>query len=68
MSFYKRSCEEVAAMVVAREDRDLQLIERLHLRAHMLYCKACPLFEKQMLTMRNAMRQWRNYTDETPHK
>ncbi len=68
MLFLTRSCKEVAALVVAREDRSLRLGESLELRAHMLICKACPGFEKQILTMRNAMRQWRNYTDDIHRK
>jgi hypothetical protein len=59
-----RNCKEVTAMVVAREDRDLGIKDQLALRLHMAMCKACPRFERQMLTMRNAMRQWRNYTDQ----
>ena len=58
---FRRSCKEVAALVVAREDRRLGVSEKLALRTHMLICKACPDFENQILTMRNAMRQWRNY-------
>lgn len=57
-----RTCKEVTAMVVAREDRDLKLADRLALRMHMAICDACPLFERQMLTMRNGLRQWRNYS------
>ena len=68
MPFYKRSCKEVAALVVAREDRDLRWDELLHLRAHMLICKACPNFEGQILTMRLAIRRWRNYTDDAPQE
>jgi len=59
-----RSCKEVTALVIAREDRELPLAERLALRMHMVICKACPRFERQVLTMRNAMQQWRNYTDD----
>jgi hypothetical protein len=35
---------------------------------HMAICKACPTFERQVITMRNAMRQWRHYgaDDESP--
>ncbi len=47
-------------MVVAREDRDLSLADRLALRMHMAICDACPRFERQMLTMRNGLRAWRN--------
>jgi hypothetical protein len=56
-----RTCKEVSAMVVAREDRQLNTSEQLALRLHMAICKACPEFERQILTMRNAMKQWRNY-------
>lgn len=56
-----RSCKEVTALVIAREDRELPLPEQLALRMHMVICKACPTFERQVLTMRNAMKQWRNY-------
>jgi hypothetical protein len=46
---------------VAQEDRALPATERVALRVHMAMCKACPVFERQMLTMRNAMKQWRSY-------
>jgi hypothetical protein len=58
-----RSCKEVTALVIAREDRSLPVAERLALRMHMAMCKACPRFERQVLTMRNAMKQWRGYMD-----
>ncbi len=61
---FRRSCKEVAALVVAREDRHLNVTEKLALRTHMFICKACPSFESQILTMRNAMRQWRNYAGD----
>lgn len=57
----KRTCKEVTALVIAREDRTLPFRERLALRLHMAICAACPTFERQVLTMRNAMKQWRNY-------
>jgi hypothetical protein len=58
-----RTCKEVTALVVAREDRELPALERTALRVHMAICKACPDFERQMLTMRNAMKQWRHYSE-----
>ena len=60
----RRTCKEVTALVIAREDRALPLAERLALRLHMAMCQACPTFERQVLTMRNAMKQWRGYTEE----
>ena len=57
---FNRTCREVAALLVAREDRPLGLADRLALRMHMVICDACPRFERQMLTMRNSLQQWRN--------
>jgi len=58
---FRRTCKQVAALVVAREDRALLWTERLTLRLHLLACKACPRFERQVLTMRNSLQAWRNY-------
>jgi hypothetical protein len=63
-SLLRRTCREAAALVIAREDRDLKLNDALALKLHMLACKACPQFENQVLTMRAAMGQWRNYAAE----
>ena len=57
-----RTCREVAALLVAREDRVLPLADRLALRIHMVICEACPRFERQLLMMRNSMQMWRGYT------
>ncbi len=59
-----RSCKEVTALVIAREDRALPLVEQWALRLHMAMCQACPTFERQVLTMRNAMKQWRGYRED----
>ena len=60
----RRTCKEVAALLVAREDRALPLVERVALRLHLAACNACPVFERQLLTVRNALHSWRNYIDE----
>jgi hypothetical protein len=60
----RRTCKEVAALLVAREDHDLPAVERVALRLHLAACRACPRFERQILTMRNAFARWRNYTGE----
>lgn len=59
--FFMRNCQEAAALLIAREDRDLRLSEKAALRMHLAVCRACPNFERQLLIMRNAMRQWRGY-------
>lgn len=65
-----RTCREVAALLVAREDRVLPLTDRLALRIHMVICEACPRFERQLMLMRNGLQMWRGYTtaDEPEHK
>jgi hypothetical protein len=60
----RRTCKQVAALLVAQEDRDLPAVERMALRLHLAACSACPRFERQLLTLRNSMRRWRNYIDE----
>lgn len=59
----RRTCREVAALILAREDRALTLAERLAVRIHFLVCKACPNFAQEVRTMRQALDGWRNYRD-----
>jgi len=61
MTPLRRTCKEVAAILIAREDRSLKLADRLALHLHLLACEACPKFERQILSMRNSLKQWRNY-------
>ena len=63
MRYFRRTCKEVTALLVAREDRALPWVERVALRFHLAACRACPVFERQLLTLRNAMKKWRNYTE-----
>ncbi|MEO6972717.1 MAG: zf-HC2 domain-containing protein [Rhodoferax sp.] len=58
----RRTCKQVAALLIAREDRLLPISDRIALRLHLAACQACPIFERQVLTLRNALRQWRNYS------
>ena len=62
LTLLRRTCKQAAALVIAREDRDLKLNDALALKLHMMACKACPEFENQVLTMRAAMGKWRNYS------
>lgn len=62
----RRTCKEVTALLVAREDRSLPLVERVALRLHLAACGACPRFERQLAVMRQAMRRWRHDAGENP--
>ncbi len=64
MNPVSRTCQEVTAMLIAREDQRLPLVDRLALRLHLSVCKNCPVFERQVLTMRSQLQQWRNYTED----
>jgi hypothetical protein len=59
----RRTCKQAAQLLIAREDRALGWGDRVALRLHLLACEACPAFERQVLTMRKAVRQWRNYSE-----
>jgi len=61
---FRRTCKEVAALLIAREDMPMTVSNRIALQVHLLVCKACPRFERQVLTMRNALREWRNYQED----
>ena len=37
---FKRTCKEVSALLIAREDRELPLQERVALRLHLAMCQA----------------------------
>jgi Putative zinc-finger len=63
-----RTCRQVTALLVAREDRQLTIADRIALRFHIVICEDCPKFERQMLTLRNGMRQWRNYSHDESSK
>ena len=58
------TCKQAAALLIAREDRRIAMSDTVALRLHLMACKACPRFERQLLSMRNAMRQWRAYTED----
>jgi hypothetical protein len=60
----RRTCKEVAALLIAREDRELPAVERVALRLHLAACQACPRFEHQLRLMRAAFGRWRHQAGE----
>ncbi|MBL8385722.1 MAG: zf-HC2 domain-containing protein [Burkholderiales bacterium] len=62
----RRTCKEAAALIVAREDRALSLADRAALRLHFLACKTCPVFARQMESMRAAFARWRAAPPDVP--
>ena len=59
-----RSCRDISALLLAREDRALRWPERMAIRIHFMICKACPRFEQQVRVMHEAFDLWRGYREE----
>src|SRR5262249_6040112 len=49
-------CDGMTRLASESLDRDLTLLERLALRAHMLYCSACRRYLRQITLLRDAIR------------
>jgi hypothetical protein len=61
---FKSTCREVTQLVLLGAERRLPLSERMTVRYHMLICKACPRFARQVDLMRRASARWRQYSEE----
>lgn len=59
-----RTCKEVTHLVLQAEDKALPLADRIAVRLHMVVCRACPRFVKQVQFMRKASARWRQYSEE----
>lgn len=53
-----RSCKEVSELVSQALDRELRLRERLAVRMHLLACRGCARFERQVRFLRLAARAY----------
>ena len=60
------TCRDATRLVLQGEDRRLTPGERLTLRLHLLICKACPNFVRQVSFLRGAMGGWQRYADAAP--
>lgn len=58
-------CRQAARLISAELDRSLPWTERLALRGHLLICKACPNFRRQVRLMDQAMVRWRAYIERS---
>jgi hypothetical protein len=58
------TCREATRLVLEGEDRQLAWGERLALRIHLLACKVCPRFARQVHLMRSAVGRWKQYAED----
>ena len=49
-------CEEMASLISISLDRDLSRSQRVAVKLHLLYCKACRRYRRQIRLMREALR------------
>lgn len=49
-------CEDHARLISLSMDSSLTFSQRLAIKSHLLYCRACRRFQKQAMLMRDAIR------------
>jgi hypothetical protein len=57
-------CRHAAGLISRRLDGGLRLPERLGLGAHLLLCKGCRNYDRQLQLLRSATKNWQSYKDE----
>jgi hypothetical protein len=58
---FRVTCKQATSLLIAQEDRKINMSDKLALRLHIYACKTCPNFEQQLMIMRKSMKLWRNY-------
>ena len=53
------NCKQATQLMSQSQDRKLTLKERAHLKFHLVMCSGCTNYNKQMMLIRNAMKQFR---------
>ncbi len=65
MHHWMGNCKKVTRMVSESLDRKLPLHQRMGIRIHLLMCKFCSRYRKQLLILREAMRLQEKYVEDT---
>lgn len=65
MRHWMFNCKEVTRMVSESLDRKLPLHQRMGIRIHLLMCKFCSRYRKQLLILRESMRRYSMYGEES---
>jgi len=60
------SCKEVSELVSQSLDRKLSLSERLRMRLHLMMCRMCTNYQRQLQFVRHAVRQLDQHAPPTP--
>jgi hypothetical protein len=60
-------CSKISELVSLSLDRELPFAERLAVRSHLLYCKACRRFRSQLLSLRSALAKFSSEVTGAEH-
>jgi hypothetical protein len=59
----KLTCREATRLMLADEDNEITLDDRIALQVHVRICFACARFVGQLNFMRRATRAWRKHSE-----
>ena len=65
---FRVTCKQATALLIAQEDRKIDMSDKAALRLHIYACKTCPNFEQQLMIMRKSLKLWRNYAADIGDK
>ena len=65
MNHWMFNCKKVTQMVSESLDRELPLHQRMGVRIHLLMCKFCSRYRKQLLILRKVIRIHTIHTEDT---
>ena len=65
MHHWMGNCKKVTQMVSESLDRKLPLHQRMGIRVHLLMCKFCSRYRKQLLILGEVMRLQEKYVEDT---
>ena len=65
MNHLKFNCKEATRLVSESLDRKLPFHQRIGIRIHLLMCKFCSRYEKQLMFLRKTSRTQKMYEEDT---
>lgn len=57
------TCEEAEKLISETMDHPLSFWERINLKVHLLICKVCPTYMRQLQLLRELLRKWASHSD-----
>ena len=67
MDYWLFNCKEISRLVSESMDRTLPIFQRIGIRIHLLMCRYCARYEKQLRFLRRAIRVYSSAVDNEHH-